>query len=62
MKSKNKLHYKGYYEPGTPFCPFDRNDPRYLPSLRVMPSRFTYPVLPAACTFIRDLGTDEGIF
>ena len=46
-------------EQGAPFYSFTPDGHTAVPSVRVMPSRFAFPVLPAACTFIRDLGIDR---
>ncbi|GEM_PF-6802193 len=48
-----------YYEPGTPFYSFTPEGKTAESSLRVMPSRFVFPTLPAACTFIRNLNQDN---
>ena len=46
-------------EPGTPFLSFSPDEYTGAPSLRVMPSGFSYPSFPAACTFVRDLGSEN---
>ena len=60
MNHKNLSSAGTLHEQGTPFYTFTPEGHTGVPTVRVMPSRFSFPVLPAACTFIRDLGTDNG--
>ncbi len=44
-----------FLEPGTPFAPLNRCPYGSKTSIRVMPSQFGFPILPAACTFLLDI-------
>lgn len=60
MNYKKTTSSANYSEQGTPFYTFTPEGHTGVPTVRVMPSGFRFPVLPAACTFIRDLGYDDG--
>lgn len=60
MKNEKAISAAYYAEQGTPFYTFTLEGHTGVPTVRVMPSGFGFPVLPAACTFIRDLGYDDG--
>lgn len=47
-------------EPGTPFYSFNKS--RSTARIRVVPSQFSGLILPAACSFIRNLQTEEEPF
>ena len=60
MKNGKNASSEFYREQGAPFYTFTPGGDTGVPTVRVMPSGFRFPVLPAACTFIRDLGYDDG--
>ena len=46
------------HQVGVPFYPFGTSDPSEATQERVMPSQFSFPTVPMACTFIRNLNYD----
>lgn len=46
------------HQVGVPFYPFGTSDPYVTTQARVMPSQFSFPTMPMACTFIRNLNYD----
>ena len=58
MIRKSKLAERRFYEPGTPFYPFGEEDSVPSAELRVIPYLLSNSFLPAACSFIRNIGAD----
>lgn len=56
MKLNSKaVRNSGNDEVGTPYFLYDPGDNKTASRSRVMPSQFSFPMLPMACTFIRNL-------
>lgn len=43
------------HQVGTPFYLYGNSDRSFKAQTRIMPSQFSFPTLPMACTFIRDV-------
>lgn len=59
MKNRKNITVCKHHQPGTPFYPYTSDGKADSASARVLPSQFRFPVLPAACTFIKNLHEDE---
>lgn len=59
MKIRKSAAAQEFFLPGTPFYPLNSDEKQPRASTRVIPSQFRFPVLPAACTFIRNLNEDN---
>lgn len=60
-KNKTKPYGQLFHEIGTPYYLYDNDSSYILSRSRVVPSQFTFPILPLGCSFVKNLGTDDSV-